>query len=106
VNATLKVKVSYKLFHHSSGGGFAELRAKVSQETGGNPRVKLAAVKLDEEALRAATKGGAVHDWTLANFRKLVRAAVLRLANDPDGMLFPYRWDDETCLECAFSYAD
>lgn len=103
-NATMKrylVKVSYKLFHNDSGGRFAQCVAVCEPTTTGH-RVRLTRVVLDEEALLHSTKGGSVHDWTLRNFRQAVAATVHKLLNDPDGLKFPIRWDEDTCLECEF----
>lgn len=96
-NKNLKIKVSYKLFHNSSAAPFATLSARVK----GN-RVALYNIRIDEDVLLQGTRGGVVHDWTLRNFRKEVTKAVKRLVADPDGLKFPYRWNEDTCLECYF----
>lgn len=92
-----EIKVCYKLFHHRHANPFAKCTAAVR----GN-RITLSGIAVDEEQLRQDCRGGIVYDWTLKNFRKLVVKQVRSLLSD-EGMRYPIRWNDDTCLECSFN---
>lgn len=94
----LKISVAYMLFHSSHTKPFAKLNALVK-----GSRVTLYNIRIDEDQLRHDTRGGICFDFALRNFRKIITKKVHSLLNDPDGLKFPIRWDDDTCFECTFS---
>jgi hypothetical protein len=101
----LTIKVRWKLTNISDAYQFATLSAFVTFIEGCAPKVDLVNIIIDEDALRHATKGGAVHDHALSSFRNGIRQAVRAFALDAsaDRSKYPVRWNEETCFECTFT---
>ena len=97
---TLQVKVAFNLFSNSNNRPFAKCKAIIK----GNS-VRLSNWQIDEDLCWFQTKSNLVHDWTLRNLAKETRKTIHLLLNDPDGMKYPIRWNDDTCLEHFFKEA-
>lgn len=97
----LKITITYALFHNSTNQPFATCEAICKQAGKNLYRIVLKNIQLDESILRQCVEGLA-HDNCLQHFQQNVRNQTRSLLYDKEGMRYPIRWNEETCLKCEF----